>query len=80
MSLQIISNCINYYWSIEDMRAVWYEHLSLTKSETIAILTAKYAEGITIFERIEKLALIMADMFTGSIVEQYPAIFDTMFI
>lgn len=63
---------INPYWSEEHMRQMWYKHLSLTKSEAVAILTGNYAKGISIFDQIEEQALLMADDFADGIVKQFP--------
>lgn len=49
-----------------------HEHLALTKSEAVDMLTKNYSEGISIFDEIEKQALKMADVMTYSIVKQFP--------
>lgn len=64
-------NHINPYWSIECMEAMWYEHLALTKSEAVARLSKDYAEDITIFDQIEKEALMMADAFANGFIRQF---------
>jgi len=56
---------INCFWSKEHMRRMWYKHLSLTKSEAIAILSKNYVKGISIFAQIEEEALMMADDFAN---------------
>ena len=63
---------INHFGSEEHMRKMWYKHLSLTKSEAIAILTGNYVKGISIFDQIEEEALIMADDFADGIINQFP--------
>jgi len=63
---------INRFWSEEHMKKMWYKHLSLTKSEAIAILTGNYVKSISIFDQIEEEALIMADDFADGIVKQFP--------
>ena len=62
---------INPYWSPKEMRDMWYEHLALTKQETVDILNNNFAASINTFNRIEKLALIMADDFSRGIIEQF---------
>lgn len=62
----------NRFWSEEHMREMWYKHLSLTKSEAVAILTGNYAKGILLFDQIEEEALMMADDFAEGIVKQFP--------
>lgn len=64
-------NCINPYWPIECMRAMWYEHLSLTKAEAVARLNNDYKKDIATFDRIEKEALMMADHFSNGIIRQF---------
>lgn len=49
-----------------------HEHLALTKTEAVNMLTGKYAEGITVFDQIEKQALEMADVMTSGIIKQFP--------
>lgn len=66
---------INPYWSAEQWRNMLYEHLALTKSEAVNILTGKYAEGITVFDKIEKQALEMADVMIHGIIRQFPNTF-----
>lgn len=61
-------NHINPYWSIERMRTMWYEHLSLTKQEAVTMLAEDYAKSIDIFEKIEKEALMMADDLSNGII------------
>ena len=53
------------------MRDMWYEHLTLTKREAVAILNSDYAASIVTFERIEKEALMMADEFSNGIIAQF---------
>lgn len=49
-----------------------HEHLALTKSEAVDILTSNYAEGIKVYDEIEKQALKMADVMAKGIVKQFP--------
>jgi hypothetical protein len=63
---------INPYWSQEDWKTMLHEHLALTKSEAVAILTGNYAEGIRLYDEIEKQALKMADVMSKGIVKQFP--------
>jgi hypothetical protein len=62
---------INSFWHLESMRAMWYEHLSLTKEEAVARLTKDYATDIEIFNRIERQALVMADDLSRGISCQF---------
>lgn len=64
-------NHINPRWSVKHMRAMWYEHLALTKEEAVAILTKDYKKSIETFNQIEKEALMMADDFSNGIICQF---------
>lgn len=64
--------CINPYWVEQGMKDMWYQHLSLTKSEALAILTKKYRKSISIFGQIEQGALLMADNFANGLIKQFP--------
>lgn len=64
-------NHINPCWSVKHMRAMWYEHLALTKEEAVATLTKNYAKSIETFNKIEKQALMMADDFSNCIIRQF---------
>ncbi|HWQ59099.1 MAG TPA: LysM domain-containing protein [Clostridia bacterium] len=66
---------INPYWSAEEWRKMLYDHLAMTKTEAVDILTGKYADSIEVFDRIEKEALMMADEMTWGIVKQFPQYF-----
>ncbi len=63
---------INPYWSQGNWRAMLHEHLSLTKTEAVDMLTNNFSDGISIFDKIEKQALEMADVMTYGIVKQFP--------
>lgn len=62
---------INPYWSQEDWKTMLYEHLRMTKSEAVNILTNNYEESIKEYDEIEKQALIMADVMAAGIVKQF---------
>lgn len=66
---------INPYWSAQEWQKMLYNHLAMTKSEAVDILTQKYADSISMFDRIEQEALAMADMMTQGIVKQFPQYF-----
>lgn len=64
-------NHINPYWSVKCMRAMWFEHLAMTKAEAVARLNKDYPKDIAIFNKIEKQALLMADDFSNGIIRQF---------
>jgi hypothetical protein len=64
-------NRINPNWSAFRMRAMWFEHLALTKAEAVATLKKDHAGSIETFNQIEQQALMMADDFSNGIIVQY---------
>lgn len=66
---------INQNWPEKTLKTMLHEHLALTESEAVAILTGEYGRGITTFDEIEKQALMMADALTDGIVKQFPDTF-----
>lgn len=63
---------INPFWSEEEWRTMLREHLSLTQTEAVAILSMDFETGIQVFDNVELQALEMADMMTEGIVRQFP--------
>lgn len=63
---------INPCWSYEEWRTMLFEHLALTKTEAVDILTKNFADGIAVYDEIERQALMMADVMTMGIVRQFP--------
>lgn len=66
---------INPYWSAQEWQRMLYDHLAMTKAEAVDILTQKYEDSISMFEKIEQEALAMADMMTQGIAKQFPQYF-----
>lgn len=62
---------INPYWSEEEWKSMLYEHLSLTKSEAVNILTKDYGDSISVYDEIEIQALKMADVMAEGIAKQF---------
>jgi hypothetical protein len=62
---------INPCWSFDRMKAMWYEHLALTKEEAVAELTKKYTRSIAMFNRVEQEAMMMADDFACGFTGQF---------
>ncbi len=65
-------NGINPNWNNSTMKAMWHEHLKLTKDEAVARLTKNYPADIAAFDQIETLANTMADSMANGIVQQFP--------
>lgn len=66
---------INPYWSQDNWKSMLHEHLALTKTEAVDMLTKNYSDGISTFDKIEQQALEMADVMTNGIVNQFPDLF-----
>jgi len=62
---------INPFWSESEWRDMLHEHLALTKTEAVQILTKKYSESISTFDTIEKQALGMADTMAAGMAKQF---------
>ena len=63
---------INPYWSQQDWKNMLNEHLSMTKSEAVDMLTQNYNASIEIYDEIERQALKMADVMANGIIRQFP--------
>lgn len=63
---------INPYWSVQEWQKMLNDHLAMTKTEAVDILTQKFTDSIGVFENIEQEALAMADTMTQGIVKQFP--------
>lgn len=67
---------INPYWSAQEWQQMLYDHLAMTKSEAVDILSNNFSDSIDMFENIEQEALEMADIMTQGIVMQFPQYFE----
>jgi hypothetical protein len=65
----------NPYWSAQEWRSMFYEHLALTKDEAVATLTGDYQKSAGTYDEIEREALLMADTVSGGIMRQFPRYF-----
>ncbi len=63
---------INPYWSESTWKSLLYDHLAMTKAEAVDMLTKKYGDGVTAFDRIERQSLVMANTMVNGIVRQFP--------
>jgi hypothetical protein len=63
---------INPYWSVQEWQKMLYDHLAMTKTEAVDILTQKYEDSINTFDHIEQQALMMADVMTQGLIKQFP--------
>ncbi len=58
--------------ALEERKAMWYEHLNLTKNETVELLNKDYNTSIDTFDLIEEQANMMADSLANGIIQQSP--------
>lgn len=66
---------LNPYFPKERFRTMFHAHLKLTKAEAVALLNKDYKLSIQLYDRIERDALVMADMISSSIINQFPQMF-----
>jgi len=66
----------NPYYSEEEVRRMFYEHLDLTKKEAGFRLAGNFVMDIQTFDAIEREALAMADYFAKGIIKQFPNRFE----
>jgi hypothetical protein len=66
---------INPHWPREEWRRLLDEHLAMTTQEVVDFVGRRYADSVSVFDRIEKEALEMADLMTTGLVHQFPGSF-----
>lgn len=66
---------INPYWSAQEWEKMLFEHLALIKLEAVNLLNKQYVDSITIFNKIEQQAMLMADKMTWGIVNQFSSMY-----
>ena len=60
------------FWKVNEVNAMWNEHLNLTLEETLQYSKGQYAESIATFDEIEDQGVSMGDMFSNGIMGQFP--------
>lgn len=60
------------YLPKEEFKKMFYEHLALTKGQAVAMLNKDYQTSIQMYDRNERMALMMADMIRNAILLQFP--------
>lgn len=58
--------------SLNDRKAMWYEHINLTAKETNELLNKDYNASINTTDRIEEQANLMSDSLANGVILQYP--------
>lgn len=66
---------INPFYSKEEVRKMFYEHLKLTSDEVEARLRGDYVADINAYDVVQKEILKMSSFFVRGIVMQFPNIF-----
>lgn len=62
----------NPHWPKKEMQDMMYEHLKLTTEEAVARLKKDWAADITAFEKVFNEIMMMSDMLTTGIAQQFP--------
>lgn len=65
-------NSVNPFLLEEEVKAMFYEHLDLTKQEAVTMLNKDFQKDIEIYDAIEKQAREMADMISDAMIKLYP--------
>lgn len=58
--------------SLNDRKAMWYEHINLTANETNELLNKDYNASINTMDRIEEQANLMSDSLANGVILQFP--------
>ena len=61
----------NPYWNRADWQAMLHEHLMMTESEAVQLLTGKYADSIAEYDEVQAQVLEMADIMAQGIIRQF---------
>src|ERR1051326_1265043 len=65
----------NPNWKLDDMKHMMHDHLNLTTAEATARLKKDYAADVKAYDKVHDEILMMADMLTDGILQQFPAKF-----
>jgi hypothetical protein len=58
--------------TLNDRKAVWYEHINLTSKETNELLNKDYTASIDTTDRIEEQDNLMSDSLANGIILEFP--------
>ncbi|HET9824727.1 MAG TPA: hypothetical protein VFP87_05305 [Chitinophagaceae bacterium] len=62
----------NPHWKLEDMKKMMHDHLNLTTEEATARLKKDYDADVKAYDKVHEEILMMADMLTDGILQQFP--------
>lgn len=65
-------NSVNPFLPEEEVRAMFYKHLDLTKQEAVTMIQEDFKKDIEIYDEIEKQAREMADTISDAMIKLYP--------
>jgi hypothetical protein len=60
------------FWVFGPVNAMWDQHLNLTIQEATQFAKGQFAASIATFDQIENQGLMMADLFSNGIMNQFP--------
>jgi len=67
---------VNPHWPKQEMQAMWYEHLRLSRNEAERRFSGDYSGDITAFDEAIVQIIALADLFSDGIVRQFSNRFD----
>jgi hypothetical protein len=59
----------NLYWNRDQWRMLLYNYMELTIRETVALLSQDYETGISTYDRLQDLSLIIADYISRGLIQ-----------
>jgi len=72
-NMSILMNNMNpQFWRLDEVNAMWDEHLDLTIQEAVQYFSGDFAGSAATFNMISDQGLEMADMFSNGIMDQFP--------
>jgi hypothetical protein len=73
--IAIFLSSINPNWNKQEEMDMWHGHLNVTLDEAVARLSQNYTADIAAYDKVHDQALVMADMQSDGILEQFPGKF-----
>lgn len=70
--IAVFLSSINRFLPEEEVRAMFYHHLDLTKQEAVFMINKEYQKDVAIYDEIEEQARQMSDMISDAMIKLYP--------